>query len=155
MLLQYDGLYTIGDNDEDYMDHEGPEEAQDVNIDNEDPPIDFDQHLDDVADEEVEIEVGYSEKRSRLWTHHMYDLKKGNIRWMKTADECRNNSRANPIGEPCPWNANQIVDFNVIDCCYIHDVSFDAALYHVATLQFSDDYDIDQGQYIRDNLNDL
>jgi hypothetical protein len=106
MLLQYDGLDTISDNDEGYMDHEGPEEALDVDMDNEDPPFDVDQHLYDDDDEEVEIEVGYSEKRSRLWTRHMYELKKGNIRWKKTADECRNNSRANPIGEPSPWNAN-------------------------------------------------
>ena len=59
MLLQYDGLDTIGDEEDDYMETEGMVTIFGFESDAEDV-------LQDVDDEEVEIQVGYAEKRSRL-----------------------------------------------------------------------------------------
>jgi hypothetical protein len=97
MLLQYDGLDTIGDEEDDYKDTEGMEISSDSASDVEDD-------LQDDDDEEVEIQVGYAEKRSRLWVHHKYALANGDIRWMKTAKECRPTSRADPNGADGPWD---------------------------------------------------
>jgi len=97
MLLQYDGLDTIGDEEDDYMETGGMVTNFGFESDAEDVPQDVD-------DEEVEIQVGYAEKRSRPWVHHKYALENGSIRWMATATECRPTSRADPNGAPRPWN---------------------------------------------------
>ncbi len=95
MLLQYDGLDTIGDENDDYKDEEGPMSEQDYDMD-----IDaFIRETDDVVEEEeAEVQVEYVEKRSRLWVHHKYSLDNGLVRWMKKADECRIKYRTGPHG---------------------------------------------------------
>jgi hypothetical protein len=80
MLLQYDGLDTIGD-EEDDMDTVDMVTNFGFESDGEDVPQDVD-------DEEIEIQVGYAEKRPRLWVHHKYALENGSIRWMATTTEC-------------------------------------------------------------------
>ncbi len=101
MLLQYDGLDTIGDEDDDYMETEGMEvdysSASDASAEH--VPV-----ANNNAMEEVEIQVGYAEKRSRLWIHHKYASENGSIRWLSTADECRPTARADATGAPGPWD---------------------------------------------------
>jgi len=97
MLLQYDGLDTIGDKEDDYKDKEGMET-------NSDSASDVEDDLENDDGEEAEIQVGYAEKRYRLWVHHKYALRNGDICWMKTAKECRPTSRADPNGADGPWN---------------------------------------------------
>ncbi len=95
ILLQYDGLDTIGDENNDYSDAEGMElDSGSENNDTDDPRDDL--------DEEVEIQVGYAEKRSRLWVHHKYALGSGSIRWMATSKECRPATRTAPNCAPEP-----------------------------------------------------
>ena len=106
MLLQYDGLDTIGDEDGDYKDEEdeeGPmtEQDSDTNIA---APIGARDVV--VEEEEAEVQVGYAEKRSRLWVHHKYSIENGLIRWMKKAEECRMNYRTGPQGCDGPWRMN-------------------------------------------------
>jgi len=100
MLLQYDSLDTIGDEEDDYKDEAGPESDTDSDLDS------FVGGSDDsdVEEEEAEVQVGYAEKRSRLWVHHKVALHKGLIRWMKKTDECRQSFRAGPDGCFGPWS---------------------------------------------------
>ncbi len=66
MLLQFDGLDTIGDEDYDYKDKEGPESEADSDF-----HVVVGGTIDvGVAEEAAEVQVGYAEKRSRLWVHH-------------------------------------------------------------------------------------
>jgi hypothetical protein len=106
MLLQYDGLDTIGDEDDDYKNEEGPEYEQGSDLDSVAAiGVEVDDN-DEVEEDETEIQVGYCEKRSRLWVHHKYSLQNGLIQWMKTADECRMDYRAGPHGCIGPWTMN-------------------------------------------------
>ena len=77
MLLQYDGLDTIGDEEDDYMDAECMKINSSFVSDGDDVPQDDD-------DEEVEIQVGYAEKRSRFWVLYKYALGNGSIQRMAT-----------------------------------------------------------------------
>ncbi len=98
MLLQYDGLDTIGDHDDDYLEYEGERTSNSCDSD-----ADSDEGG-DVDDDPAEVQVGYAERRSRLWVHYKYALEKGSVRWMKTADECRPTSHADANGCVGPWD---------------------------------------------------
>jgi hypothetical protein len=100
MLLQYVGLDTVGDEDDDYMEAEGMEVEYNLASD---ASAEHFQEADNV-EEEVEIKVGYAEKRSRLWIHHKYASDNGTIKWLSTARECRPATRADAMGAPGPWD---------------------------------------------------
>ena len=80
MLVQFEGLDTIGDDNCDYKDEEShvSEAGSEFNI-LVGATIDA-----DVGEGVAEVQVGYAEKKSRLWVHHKYSLESGLIRWMKT-----------------------------------------------------------------------
>ncbi len=73
MLLQYDGLDTIGDHDDDYLEYEGEHSSTSESDTNSNESGDLD-------DEPTEIQVGYAERRSRLWVHYKSALEKGCMR---------------------------------------------------------------------------
>jgi len=99
MLLQYDGLDTIiGDHDNDYLEYEGERTSNSSDSD-----ADFDEGG-DMDDDPAEVQVGYVERRSRLWVHYKYALDKGSVRWMKTSHECRPTSHADANGCVEPWD---------------------------------------------------
>ena len=86
MILQFDGLGTIGNTDEVYGTEEDHDYSED-DFDMEDNP-----HLevvDVLADETVvveqEVQVGYANKMSRLWVHYKYACERGEIQWLKRA----------------------------------------------------------------------
>ena len=90
-------LDTFGDRDDDYLEYEGEQISKgdsDTSSDEED----------DLDDEPTEIQVGYAERRSRLWVHYKYALEKGTIRWMTTTKECRPTSHADGNGCAGPWD---------------------------------------------------
>ncbi len=63
MLLQFDGLDNIGDENDDYKDEEGSEGEADSDL-----YILVGGIVDvDVAEEATQVQVGYAEKRSRLF----------------------------------------------------------------------------------------
>ena len=109
MILQYDGLDTIGDNDDDYGEHDeiGLSDDSDDDFDmGEDP------HMEGVDANEVdvvpiviehEVQVGYAENRSRLWVHYKHACDKGDVRWVKRASVSRPIADRNPYGERGPW----------------------------------------------------
>ena len=106
MILQYDGLDTIGNNDEDYGTDEDHEPPSDDDID-----MEIDPHMEcvgeDVVDNtmpmEQEVQVGYAEKKSRLWVHYKYACERREIRWLKRASVSRPVSLRDPLGAPGPW----------------------------------------------------
>jgi hypothetical protein len=65
MFLQRDGLDTIGDHDDDYLEYEGEHKSTSDSDANSD-------ECDDLDDEPAEIQEGYAERRSRLWVHCTY-----------------------------------------------------------------------------------
>ena len=59
-------------------------------------------------DDAAEVQVGYAERRSRLWVHYKFALEMGSIRWMKTAEQCRPSSHADANGCAGPWDDARI-----------------------------------------------
>ena len=109
MIMQFDGLDTIGNTREDY----GTDEDHDYSDD--DLDMEDDPHLEGVdvlADETVvveqEVQVGYVDKKSRLWVHYKYAGERGEIRWLKQASVCRPMSHRDPYGAPRPWIVDKI-----------------------------------------------
>ncbi len=107
MLMQYDGLDTIGDFDEDY----GSEYDSGSDTDD-DSEMAFDPHMEGMEDEvvviepipiEQEVQVGYEEKKSRMWIHYKYACARGDVRWLKRASVCRPMIDRDPYGEQGPW----------------------------------------------------
>jgi hypothetical protein len=49
---------------------------------------------------EQDVQVGYAEKKSRLWIHYKYACERKEIRWPKRATACRPFSRRDPLGAP-------------------------------------------------------
>jgi hypothetical protein len=103
-ILQYDGLDTIGNTDEDNGTNEDHEHSDD------DFDMEDDTHMEgveDVEDEtihvEQEVQVGYEDKKSRLWVHFKYACDRGEIRWLKRASVSRPMSLRNPLGALWPW----------------------------------------------------
>ena len=109
MILQYDGLDTIGNNDEDYGTDEDHEQSDD-DFDMEDDP-----HMEGVVDledetipVEQEVQVGYADKKSRLWVHYKYACDRGETRWLKRASVSRPMSLRDPLGAPGPWRVDVV-----------------------------------------------
>ncbi len=73
ILLQYDGLDTIGDHENDYLEYEG-----DHNSTSSDEDANSDEGG-DLDDDAAEVQVGYAERRSRLWVHFKFALMKWSI----------------------------------------------------------------------------
>jgi hypothetical protein len=146
MLLQFDGLDTIGDFDDDYKDiteHDNidvldmdtgalPSDEW-LNRDIEDTDIrlrfsaeeqlrctesltpisattDMLTHSLDEPDESMEQEhvVGYDEKLEALAINLDCMFKENNVRWLKTARECRPVELRPRLGCPGPWRIEQL-----------------------------------------------
>jgi hypothetical protein len=90
-------LDSIGDFDEDYG-------GDQVMAENNDDEMDIVNNDDDATDEETEVAIGYSEKRTKLWMHMKFAEAKGEISWLKHADVCRPETERDPYGQPGPWN---------------------------------------------------
>jgi hypothetical protein len=97
MLLQYDGLDSIGDHDDDCLEYEG--EHNSTSSDSDADSVEGN----DLDYDGAEVQVAYAERRSGLWVHYKFALEKGSIRWMKTPKECRTTSHAyaNGCAFPC------------------------------------------------------
>ena len=118
MLLHYDGLDTIGDEEDNYKDEACPKSDLDSDFNT---SVGGTKDI-DVQEEKAEVQVGYAKKRSQLQVHHKFALHKGVIRWMKTTDECRKTSRAGPDGCFGPWTLNQgiVIVFNSKSTSWSH-----------------------------------
>ncbi len=85
--MQFDGLDTIGDFDEDYgSEYESSSDTDD------DSEMVFDQHMEGMEDElvdlepipiEQEVQVGYEEKKFRMWIHYKHACARGDVIWLK------------------------------------------------------------------------
>ena len=91
MILQYNGLDTIGNYDEDYGTDEDQETSND-DIDMENNPhmeglgedgegVRIEQEVQDAI--EKEVQVGYAEKKSRMWVHYKCACERKEVRWLK------------------------------------------------------------------------
>jgi hypothetical protein len=57
---------------------------------------------------EQEVQVGYEEKKSRMWIHYKYACERKEVRWLKRATLCRPFPRRDPLGAPRPWRLDDV-----------------------------------------------
>ena len=93
---------TIGDHEDDYGLETEIGEYSDYDFDmGEDPHMEGLKVMDDPVDPiviELEVQVGYAEKKSRLWVHYKHACDRGDVRWVKTTFVCRPIFNRNPYG---------------------------------------------------------
>ncbi len=110
MILQYDGLDIIGNNDEDYGTEEDHEDNEDDFEMGDDPHMEGVEVVDDETvaynEMEPEVEVGYADKKSRLWVHYKCASDRGELRWLNRASVCRPTNNRDPLGALGPWKVN-------------------------------------------------